>query len=160
MLSRANPGRSGGFRAYYFGVIRNVGRRHEQQEKRRGLGRTPEGFDLTSLPSLEEGLARAFDRAWATAIMRQAGEHLQGLAADAGPEAAERVELLRLRFYQDKPIREIAAMWNADAVVLHRKYARARKEFEAALCDVVGWHHPGTPGNIRRECERLLALLS
>jgi RNA polymerase sigma-70 factor (ECF subfamily) len=160
VLARANPGRSGGFRAYYFGVIRNVGRRHEQQFKRRSLGHTPEGFDLTTLPSREEGLARAFDRAWAKAIMRQAAEHLRGLAEDAGAEAVERLELLRLRFYQDKPIREIAAMWNVDAAVLHRQYARARKEFEAALYDVVSWHHSATPGAIRRESERLLALLA
>jgi len=160
VLARAHPGHGGGFRAYYFGVIRNVGRRHEQQLKRRNLGHTPEGFDLTSLPSREEGLARAFDRAWAKAIMRQAGEHLRELAAAGDPEAAERIELLRLRFYQDMPIREIAGMWNADAAVLHRQYARARKEFEAALYDVVSWHHSGTPGEIRRESERLLALLA
>ena len=91
--------------------------------------------------------------------MRQAGEHLQKLSKDGGPEAAERVELLRLRFYQDRPIREIAELWNAEAAHLHREYARARKEFEAALFDVVGWHHRGTPGEIRRESERLLGLL-
>ncbi|MEN8152150.1 MAG: sigma-70 family RNA polymerase sigma factor [Planctomycetota bacterium] len=159
VLSRADPERSGGFRAYYFGVIRNVGRRCEQQHRRRTLGHTPDGYDVTKLPSREEGLARAFDRAWAKAIMKQAGEHLQALSKDGGPEAAQRVELLRLRFYQDRPIREIAELWEADPAVLHRQYARARKEFEAALFDIVGRHHAGTPGEIRREGERLLTLL-
>jgi len=160
VLSRANPGRSGGFRAYYFGVIRNVGRRQEQQFRRRQLGHTPEGFDLTNLPSREEGLARSFDRAWAKAIMRQAADHLKHQSREGGAEAEERLELLRLRFYQDKPIREIAAMWNADPAVLHRQYARARKEFEDALHDVIRCHLSGTPGEVRRECERLLALLA
>jgi RNA polymerase sigma-70 factor (ECF subfamily) len=158
-LSRANPARSGGFRAFYFGVIRNVARRHESQTRRRNRNALSD-FDFERLPSGEDGLAEAFDRAWAKAIMRQAGEVLQKQALTSGEAAEERVELLRLRFYQDKPIREIAALWNEDPARLHHEYARARREFEAALFDVVGWHHRGTPAAIREECVRLLSLLA
>ena len=69
------------------------------------------------------------------------------------------VELLRLRFRQGKPIREIAQLWNVEAAKLHRAYARARKEFRRALHDVVEFHRPGDPEAVERECEELILLL-
>ena len=71
-----------------------------------------------------------------------------------------RVDILRLRFQEDKPIRDIASEWGIDAAAVHKEYARARQEFKEALLDVVAFHHPGSPGEVERECAELLGLLS
>jgi RNA polymerase sigma-70 factor (ECF subfamily) len=70
-----------------------------------------------------------------------------------------RVQILRLRFEEGRPIREIAARWDEDPARVHHEYARAREEFRAALAEVVGEHHPGPASAVEDECERLLALL-
>jgi DNA-directed RNA polymerase specialized sigma24 family protein len=62
-----------------------------------------------------------------------------------------RVELLRLRFQEGMPIREIARLRGVDAASLHHEYARARREFRSALRDVIAFHHPGAPEEIDRE---------
>jgi RNA polymerase sigma-70 factor (ECF subfamily) len=146
-LTRVDPGRSGGFRAFLFGVVRNVARRVEARRKE---AQPPSGFDA---PSAAEPLSQAFDRAWAQSIMRQAGERMAGRAR-GDPRAARRVELLRLRFAEGHPMREIASLWNADPRELEYDYGRAREEFTAALHDVVRAHHPD--GDTAAECARLL----
>ena len=77
-------------------------------------------------------------------------------AAEAGPEAVRRVELLRLRFEANLPIRAIAELWGIDAARLHHAYALARQEFRAALLAVVAFHQPGTPVEIEQEAAWLL----
>jgi RNA polymerase sigma-70 factor (ECF subfamily) len=67
-----------------------------------------------------------------------------------------RVEILRLRFEDDMPIRDIAERRNVDAARLHHDYAQARAEFQTALRDVVRAHEGGSPGDVERECARLL----
>ena len=83
--------------------------------------------------------------------MREAAERQAALAAEHGEAAVRRVELLRLRFHEGMPIREIARLWGIDAAVLHHEYARARQEFLAALRDVVASHHPGPPEEVDPE---------
>ena len=80
-------------------------------------------------------------------------------AADLGEEARRRVELLRLRFQEDLPIRDIAQRWQTEAAVLHHEYAKAREEFRSALIEVVSFHHPGSRKDAERECVELLTLL-
>lgn len=159
VIEKADPGRPGGFRAFYFGVIRNVARRLESRLSRR-KDESGADIDLTGIAATGDDFVREFDRIWAQAIIRQAGERMLEIAESNGPDAEERVALLRLRFYQEKPIREIARLWDRDAKVLHREYAKARTEFETALTDVVATHHRGPPGEIHRECERLLSLFA
>jgi RNA polymerase sigma-70 factor (ECF subfamily) len=91
--------------------------------------------------------------------MRQAADRQAALAAQGGEAALRRVELLRLRFYEGKPIREIARLWDLDAATLHHEYARGREEFRSALRDVIAFHHPGSPEDVDRECAQLLSLL-
>ena len=85
--------------------------------------------------------------------MRQAGERM---AERARPDARarRRVELLRLRFAEGRPMREIASLWDADPRELEYDYDRAREEFTAALHEVVRRHHPD--GDTAAECARLL----
>ena len=104
-------------------------------------------------------MSRVFDREWARAVMREAADRLREAAQTGGADAQRRVELLRMRFYEGWPIREIARLWSADPADLHREYARARKEFKLALVEVVAYHLPGSAEAIERECSELLALL-
>jgi hypothetical protein len=72
----------------------------------------------------------------------------------------DHVELLRLRFEENRPIREIARLWNIDPAKLHHAYAMARQEYKAALLEVVAFHRPGSPRELEEEAASLLRVLS
>jgi RNA polymerase sigma-70 factor (ECF subfamily) len=159
ILDRVERGRPGGFRAFLYGVIRNVAFRFETRRARMREQQPPKGMDLNQVRGDEKNLSWTFDRAWAVALLREAGslmeQRAQGIAS-----ACRRVELLRLRFQEGLPIREIAARWQADAAALHHDYARARQEFKATLLEVLAFHHPGSAAETESECTNLLAILS
>jgi RNA polymerase sigma-70 factor (ECF subfamily) len=152
--------RDRGFRPFLYGVARHVALRMETARGRRREAPVPGDMDLDEVPGSEARLSQAFDRAWARALLREAAERMGECARTAGAAAGRRVELLRLRFQEGLPIREIAARWQADAAALHHEYARARQEFKAALRDVVAFHHPGAAVDVEQECTNLLALLA
>lgn len=151
VLARMGPGR--GFRPFLFGVVRNVARRMETQRPPAALS------DPERLPADEDDQARAFDRAWAKAILREAAAVQDRQAREAGTEAMRRVELLRLRFHEGLPIRAIAERWRMDAATLHHEYAKARQEFKAALLEVMAFHHPGSPTAVDQACADVVVLL-
>lgn len=153
-LERIDPERGNNFRPFLFGVAHNVARRCESRWSREPFEEMEDGVeraDTTISPS------RNFDRSWAQELLMRARDRQERAAVDAAARA--RVELLTLRFRDDLPIREIAARWNADAVHVHREYARARAEFKRALRKEVAAYVVGAPGEIEHECEVLLALL-
>jgi RNA polymerase sigma-70 factor (ECF subfamily) len=159
-LARADPSWPGGFRAFVYGVVRNVALMAERRHARRKDRPAPEALEFDEVQSPEESLSRLFDQAWAKAIVREAAVRHAARAGNAGEEARRRVDLLKLRFHDGLPIREIARLWEVDPASLHREYARAREEFREALGEVVAFHHPGAgPDEIERECEALAALL-
>jgi RNA polymerase sigma-70 factor (ECF subfamily) len=152
-LEAAKDGRVPSFRAFLYGVIRNVARRFESRPAR------PAGL-LPEMPADDVTQSRLFDRTWAQAIMAEAAQ-LQGQrAAEAGPEAVQRVKLLRLRFEENLPIRTIAELWKVDAAKLHHAYALARQEFKTSLLEVVAFHQPGSPMELEQEAAGLLKALS
>jgi DNA-directed RNA polymerase specialized sigma24 family protein len=158
-LERARPDRPGGFRAFLYGLVRNVALRFEHR-RARGLSRlAPEPVAADELPAREDSISRVFDRAWARAVMREAAARQAERAETLGQAARRRVELLRLRFQEGLPIREVARLWQDDPATLHREYARAREEFKAALLDVMTSYHPDSPGQAERESADLLDLL-
>lgn len=153
LLEKADPERSGGFRAFLFGAVRNVAGRHE--ERRRSTDPLPSDY-----PCDEVGPAEAFDRAWSRALLREAGRVQEERAKNSGPPAIQRVQLLKLRFSEGLPIRHIAERWGQDAAKLHREYAIAREEFRAALGEVIAFHHPRATGHeVAQECAELLGLV-
>lgn len=157
LLARAERDRPGGFRAFLYGVVRNVARR---LEARCGRDHRANGdVDLDQIPAEEESQARMFDRAWARSLLREAAQRQEEHARRTGAASLRRVELLRLRFHDGLPIRTIAARWQIDAATLHHEYAKARQEFKAALAEVLAFHHAGTAADIERECANLLSLL-
>jgi RNA polymerase sigma factor (sigma-70 family) len=153
VLEAAGAARVSSFRAFLYGVIRNVARRFESR---------PAHAD-GSLPDIaadDTSQSRVFERTWARAIMAEAAQRQQSRAADLGDEAQRRVELLRLRFEEGFPIRAIADRWGVEPAWLHRAYATARQEFKAALLEVVAFHQPGSPAEVEREAAGLLKALS
>lgn len=160
LLASAQSERPGGFRAFLYGSVRNVALRVETQGTRRRVREALDAGALEAAPSRDEALSRVFDRAWARSVVRQAAERQAELAAQRGAAALRRVELLRLRFHEGMPIREIAQLWGVEAAPLHHEYARARQEFRAALAEVVAAvHDDASPGEVDRECAKLLSLL-
>lgn len=155
-LERARPGACAGFRPFLRGVARNVALRFEERARRRSRVGAIEPDELTAE---SERISQAFDRAWAQSVVRDAAEHMARTAPDRGPEAVRRADLLRLRFQDGAPIREIARSWGADPVRLHREYAKARREFKRSLLAVVSFHLPAGKDELEAECRKLLALL-
>jgi RNA polymerase sigma-70 factor (ECF subfamily) len=152
-LEAVRSGRVPRFRAFLYGVVRNVARRFE------GRLASP-GPLLDEIVADDESQSRLFDRAWARAIMAEAARLQAQRAAERGPEAVRRVELLRARFEENLPIRAIAKQWGVDPAALHHAYALARKEFRAALLEAVAFHSPGRPEALEQEAADLLKALS
>lgn len=147
------------FRGYLLGVVRNVARRFEAKEQRQRERQPSSSMHFSQICDDEATLSRVFDQAFARNVMRQAAALQREEAKIAGPRAERRVEILRLRFYEGMPIRDIATLWGVPAARMHHEYAKAREEFRHALRAVVGADHQGSDEALERECGRLLDLL-
>lgn len=158
-LERADPNRSGGFRAFFYGVIRKVAQRFEERRARELKRKDPKTFHAEKLESDETTLAGVFDRAWARALMKQTWELNEERAREHGDAHVKRIELLRLRFEEGLPIRDIARRWEADPVQVHRDYAKARKEFKKTLLEVVREHEDSAGKELEAKCSEILHLL-
>ena len=152
-LETAGAGHVANFRAFLYGVVRNVARRFESQPSR------PNAL-LPNVDAKEASLSELFERSWAASIMAEAARLQKSRAIQGGTEAVRRIELLRLRFEENLQIREISQRWNIDAARLHHDYALARQEFRDALMEVVAFHHPGSPAELEIEASGLLRALS
>lgn len=152
-LSEESAGR---FRTWLFGVTRNIARRHE--ERGRGAIAREDPLDDQSARELkdrEEALSLLFDRAWARAMTRRAAARMRS-EAGTDEDRLREVELLRLRFEEGRPIREIATLWKIDATRVHKSYARARERFQSALRREIADHGGRTPAEVEAECRELL----
>lgn len=149
----------GSFRGFLFGVARNVALRVEKSRAVSAVRRADESFDVEGVPDREATLSQAFDRAWARAIVRTATGLLRARAETRGGAPLARVELLRLRFEEDLPIRTIAERTGVPADKLHNEYGQARREFKDALREALGLHERIAESNLQQEIARLLGLL-
>lgn len=158
VLSRADASR-GDLRGLLYGVTRKVAARFEERARQR-LARDQAAISvLDTIQARGPSLSLVFDREWARALMHLAGEGMRARAKTRGPGAQMRVELLRLRFGEGRPIREIAAHWGADPDAVHRAYGKAREEFQACLRRIVAEHAVRTEEDLDREVARILELL-
>ena len=160
-LRRADRRIPSGFRPYLYAVVRNVARKVERGV-RTGLVRTSKCELADEVRADDASLSVVYDRSWARCIMRQAVEHQFAEARKRGASALRRVELLRLRFQQGLPIRDIATRWNVDARWLHHEYAKARQEFKDSLLQVIAEHHSCATASqavLESEGRELLSLL-
>lgn len=148
------------FRGFLYGVSRNVARRREKDVARQRQRQPAVDIHAERLEAGEATQSRVFDRAWALALFRQAGELQREKAEEAGERSRKRIRLLELRHQEGLPIREIAARWGEDAAVIHKEYARARVEFKSALLDVLSFHYPGLSSTeLESKCLQLIELL-
>ncbi len=157
VLNRAVRTEAGDFRTYLYGVVRNVALQLEDRLARERSRRPVAEIRLDELAADDSSQAHVFDRAWATALLREAAARQKERAGDE--QARRRVELLRLRFHEALPIREIARRWNVDPAMLHHEYAKARQEYRTALREVVAFHQPGDMAEMEAKCVELLTLL-
>lgn len=152
-LSKADSHYSGGFRAYLFGVMRNVMLRFESRP-------LPNQAEIEDIVADEGTVGRIFDREYAQAVVKEASMRQRQIAETQGEAAARRLELLHARFYEGKPIRQIAELWAVDPAWLHRQYAKAREEFQEALLEVVAASQPSaTRAENLATCKELLSML-
>ncbi len=147
------------FRAFLYGAVRNVARRIERSWATCRERTAPSSMELGNVEKSEATLSRVFDRAWAESIVCEAAAVQASEAKEKGQNALRRVELMRLRFTEGKPIRDIARLWHVDPNKLHRQYELARKEYREALWKVVRFHHPDSPENVRRAFSEVLTTL-
>ncbi|HEV8114280.1 MAG TPA: sigma-70 family RNA polymerase sigma factor [Planctomycetota bacterium] len=159
VLVRNRSRRGAGFRAYLFGAVRNVALRAEEARAKKIDEPRTASFEADGMAADGETSSRAFDRAWAAAIVREAAEKQKEKARTEGEAALRRVELLRLVFQEERGIAEIARDWDVPPESLHREYAKARAEFTAALKDVVAFHVTESDAAVDRECRDLMSLL-
>jgi RNA polymerase sigma-70 factor (ECF subfamily) len=158
VLSRADAER-GDLRGLLFGVARNVAARLEERARKRLRQDRDAGSALDAIPAREPSLSMVFDREWARTLMRLAGERMRALAENASAGARLRIELLRLRFTEGLPIREIATQWEVDPDAVHRAYAKAREEFRKCLRRIVAEHTVRTEVDLDAEVARVFELL-
>ncbi len=158
-LGRADRDLRIGFRTFLYGVVRNIARRHEERVGKSRDRAAASGFDAEVLEAADDPLSRVWDRAWARTILQRAGERQRLWAETDGAEGRRRIDLLKLRFGEGLPIRDIAEQWGIAADQLHAEYRRAREEFKRALREEVAFHNPDAPLAAEKECERLLGLL-
>lgn len=152
-LGRADAA-TGDFRGFLHGVVRNVALRWEER-RRDAARRVHEPYQ--EVADVEATVSQVFDREWARTLVREAAELMRRQAVDDG--ARLRVELLRLRFGADLPVRDIAVRFAMTSEAVHRAYARARDEFRVCLRQVVSCHAVRTEAELDDECRRLSALL-
>jgi RNA polymerase sigma-70 factor (ECF subfamily) len=157
-LGRVDPARPGGFRTFLFGVVHKVALRHEERAARERARLAAAASAAEPASPERDNASRVFDRTWALELLSRAQSQLE-IAAAGDPEAQRRLEILRLRFREDLPIRAIAARVGIEAVRAHREYARAREEFKAALRAEVARTVATRGEDPERECRFLLELL-
>jgi DNA-directed RNA polymerase specialized sigma24 family protein len=154
VLQRADPVR-GDFRGFLFGVVRIVAMRLERS---RGLGQarlTGAEEALQAMPAEDTAASRQFDREWARSTMRLAMRVFAREADAADETRAQRLELLRLRFDEGLPIRDIAVRWSRDPAWVHHEFARARRDFKKALGQALGLAEGAPPAHLAAEIARL-----
>jgi RNA polymerase sigma factor (sigma-70 family) len=156
-LHRVAPGGPARFRSYLYAIVKHVA---DRIERRTAVRRTPQEDGLRALDDLavdEATLSRVFDRAWVGIVTRAAWLRMAS-RLDAGN--ADRLRVLDLRFQEGLTPAAIAARLGLDATSVYQHLRNAKRDFRAALIDVVAEQHPGaTRAEVEARCLELTTLL-
>lgn len=158
VLDRAELQNGPGFRAFLGGVIRNVARRCEETSMKQREGRLDTTLAEQLQPVRQRSISELLDQGWVVMILDGARKRFRNRALLDTEQGARRVELLRLRFEDGLPIREIAKQWASPAEQVHTLYRRARREFHTSLREEI-LTHAGNADDARRLWKEFLALL-
>lgn len=142
-LRSVDPSRAGGFRAFLFGIVRNVALMIERSDRRRRRRVATESA-LGGEPVVSKGptSSEVFDRAFVEAIAREArGRVVQRLAAKGA--SIDHARVLEMRYADGLPPREIAARLEVPVEAIYEGLRRAKAEYREAVLDVLAFHQPG-----------------
>jgi RNA polymerase sigma-70 factor (ECF subfamily) len=159
-LGNLEPDRAGGFRAFLFGIVRNVALMTERSDRRR-RARVQTESALVGEPhdGGDQSCDRVFDRAWVAAIAREAKE-LMARRARSKPSQKHIPALLELRYAEGLPPREIAKRLGLETAQVYEGLRRAKEEYRTALLDVLSAHNPGVSReDLLRRCQDVGGLL-
>jgi RNA polymerase sigma-70 factor (ECF subfamily) len=158
-LDSVEPGRESGFRAFLYGVTRNVAAMTERKWARSREAQAAHS-DVFERADDDLSLSQVFDRAWAEVVVREARALLQRRAVMRGGTAVLRARSLELRYQGGLPPREIAPLLGLDVKHVYRLLEDGQVEFQEALLDVMALQVPGTSrADLEARCGELLQLL-
>lgn len=159
-LERAEPGKGGGFRAFIYGVARNIATMAERSyHRRRDSGAlSKDAVEWAELEADEPSLSQVFDKAWAVMVTREARDLMARRAKD--DSARRRLAALELRYQEHKPPREIADHIGQDVTQVYELLRRARQEYRVALLEIMAAYHPHAgEQELEERCVELLQVL-
>ena len=141
-LGNLEPTRPGGFRAYLFGIVRNVALMVERSDRRRQrrVG-TESAFEAEPPVADETTMSQVFDREWLEAITREAKE-LMTRRWKTRCSGQDHARLLERRYADGIAPRDIATEMGCSVETVYEALRRAKEEYRTALLDVLGAHHP------------------
>jgi RNA polymerase sigma factor (sigma-70 family) len=158
-LETVDRDRASGFRAFLYGVVRNVAAMAERKRSRHRETQAAHSgvFDQ---PDDDASRSHVFDRGWAEVVVREARALLQRRALVRGGSAALRARALELRYQNGLPPREIAPLLGLEVKQVYRMLEDGQVEFQEALLDVMATQVPsGSRADLEQKCAELLQLL-
>lgn len=157
-LSSIGRLRNRDFRAYLYGIIRNVARMTERKEQRtRGVVEAASELESDGAPD-DSGLSRVFDREWSRAMICEAVA-LQRTRLAESSAGQHRLELLRLRYEDEISIQKIADRVGQPMHTVARELIRAQDEFRATLVEVLEQHRGAPILEVEKDLRELFQLL-
>ncbi len=159
-LDKSDRDAPSGFRAFLAAIVRNVAARHEKRVFQQRSDNAHEPLIHDELPIVETSLSQALDREWARSLVREAAAEQERRARELGGAAFVRVEILRLRFHEGLPVRDIAERLELEADYVHHQFSKGRRDFQAALVSVLQRRFPkASTEELDAHCARLMDLL-
>lgn len=158
-LDRVEPGGPARFRSYLYAVVKHVADRIERKNRVRATAQEHSGAGLDDIARNEATLSRVFDRAWVGMITREAWFTMVS-RFEEGAAGHDRIQILDLRYQQGLSSGEIATRLGLPADYVYQQLRNAKRDFRAALLDVVGAYHPqASREEIEARCIELVGLL-
>ena len=156
-LQNVDSEQSGGFRAYLYGLVRNVALMIERSSRRRNERHSSAEFELDNIEQDDATLSQVFDRGWARMIAQRARVRMAANLRDSKPEV---YRCLELRYSEGLAPREIADEIGKDASIVYELLRSARKEYRRALLETVAEFYPGrTHAEVEATCKELTQFL-
>jgi RNA polymerase sigma-70 factor (ECF subfamily) len=158
-LETVDPGAGSGFRAFLYGVTRNVAAMTERKWSR--LKETQASHSgVFELANDEASLSHVFDRGWAEVVVREARSLLHRRSLMRGGSSALRARGHELRYQEGLPPRDIAPRLGLDVKKIYRLLEDAQIDFQEALLEVMASEAPNASrAELERKCVDLLLLL-
>ena len=149
-LEHVDPQREGGFRAFLYGLVRNVALMAERSERRRRQRvQTESVFTPDEVADSEATLSQA----------REAKERMIRRLRSGG-SSRDQARILDLRYAEGLPPREIASRLGIEVTVVYEALRTAKDAYRTALLEVLAGHHPGaTRPELEKICAELGGLL-